>query len=379
MNETIKISVNGEQRSASVVPRTQLAEVLRDELDLTGTHLGCEQGVCGACTVIMNGRPVRSCITFVGDCDGAEIRTTEGGDDPLGIKLTEAFSRHHALQCGFCTPGMLATARDIVTRFPEPDEKLVRHELSGNICRCTGYQGIVAAILDVSAQARAENLVDYSNPVTVDRTQPAFRAFKPIAQSTPATPPTQAEMGKVAQDGSWTVVTRGFDLAHPVDKVWGLFSDISAVAPCLPGASLQHVKEDTFEGAVEVAFGPIKARFLGKGTYFNDAETQKGNLSGGGTDRNGQSRVSGEMHYAIAEKDLTTSHVDVELRFKIEGPLAQFNRPELVTGFVDFLLQRFVRNCDAVLSGKTENISHKVGAFSVFWAVVRLWFKRSGS
>lgn len=98
MNETIKISVNGEQRSASVVPRTQLAEVLRDELDLTGTHLGCEQGVCGACTVMMNGRPVRSCITFAGDCDGAEIRTIEGGDDPLGIKLTEAFSRHHALQ-----------------------------------------------------------------------------------------------------------------------------------------------------------------------------------------------------------------------------------------------------------------------------------------
>jgi carbon-monoxide dehydrogenase small subunit len=118
---------------------------------------------------------------------------------------------------------------------------------------------------------------------------------------------------------------------------------------------------------------------LGKGTYINDAETQKGNLSGGGIDKNGQSRVSGEMHYAVAEKDPTTSHVDVELRFIIEGPLAQFNRPELVTGFVDFLLQRFVRNCDAMLSGKAENVSNGVGVFSVLWAVVRSWFKRRSS
>ena len=143
---TIRLSVNGEPVAASVEPRQHLADFLRENLLLTGTHLGCEHGVCGACTLLIDGVPSRSCITLAVQCDGCDVRTIEGmDDDPVMVQLREAFSREHALQCGYCTPGMLMIARDIVTRLPEADDPRVRLELSGNLCRCTGYQGIVRA------------------------------------------------------------------------------------------------------------------------------------------------------------------------------------------------------------------------------------------
>jgi carbon-monoxide dehydrogenase small subunit len=143
----IQLSVNGRPTSEAVEPRTHLADFLRDRLNLTGTHLRCEQGVCGACTVLIDGRPARACITYAVLCQGAEITTIEGlEDDPLMAALRRSFTEEHGLQCGFCTPGMLVTARDIVTRLPHADAARVRNELSGNLCRCTGYVGIVRAI-----------------------------------------------------------------------------------------------------------------------------------------------------------------------------------------------------------------------------------------
>ena len=153
--KNISMKINGGQVSASVEPRTSLADFLREDQRLTGTHLGCEHGVCGACTVEMDGVPQRSCISFAVSCDGAEVRTIEGFDhDDVMADLREAFTAHHGLQCGYCTPGMLITARDIVTRIPDADEKRVRLELSGNLCRCTGYVGIVGAILSVLEKRR---------------------------------------------------------------------------------------------------------------------------------------------------------------------------------------------------------------------------------
>ena len=151
----IALTVNGAPVEASVQPRTHLADFLRERLRLTGTNLGCEHGVCGACTLMIDGAPARSCITLTLACDGADIRTIEGFDeDPLMDALRKAFSAEHALQCGYCTPGMLMTARDIVTRLPAADEARVREELSGNLCRCTGYVGIVRAILSVLERRR---------------------------------------------------------------------------------------------------------------------------------------------------------------------------------------------------------------------------------
>jgi len=153
----ISLMVNGEPRQLLAEPREQLADLLRRELMLTGTHLGCEHGVCGACTIEIDGAPARSCIVHAGSCDGASVRTIEGFDgDTVMAALREAFSREHALQCGYCTPGMLVAARDIVLRLPDADEARVREELAGNLCRCTGYRGIVRAVLGVlTARKRA--------------------------------------------------------------------------------------------------------------------------------------------------------------------------------------------------------------------------------
>lgn len=148
----ISLNINGEAVQALVEPRTHLADFLRESRGLTGTNLGCEHGVCGACTLEIDGVPARSCITFAVACNGATVRTIEGfADDPVMAELRAAFTAEHALQCGYCTPGMLVTARDIVMRLPDADEARIRKELSGNLCRCTGYMGIVRAIQRVLA------------------------------------------------------------------------------------------------------------------------------------------------------------------------------------------------------------------------------------
>jgi aerobic carbon-monoxide dehydrogenase small subunit len=151
----LTITVNGRDASAPAESRTNLADHLREGLGLTGTHIGCEHGVCGACTVELDGAPVRSCITIAAACEGRLVRTIEGfDDDAVMTQLREAFSAEHALQCGYCTPGMLVTARDIVRRLPGADEARIRLELAGNLCRCTGYRGIVRAIARVLAERR---------------------------------------------------------------------------------------------------------------------------------------------------------------------------------------------------------------------------------
>ena len=151
----VNLTINGTTMVSEIDPRMTLADFLRDQERLTGIHLGCEHGVCGACTIIIDGEPARSCIIYAVSCDGSNIQTIEGSDDdPVILELQQAFTEHHGLQCGYCTPAMLMTARDIVTRLPDADEAQVRIELAGNICRCTGYSGIVRAILAVLKRRR---------------------------------------------------------------------------------------------------------------------------------------------------------------------------------------------------------------------------------
>jgi aerobic carbon-monoxide dehydrogenase small subunit len=154
---TVRLKVNGEWRSAVADPRMLLSDFLRHELGLTGTNVGCEHGVCGACTVRIDGRLARSCIAFAVQVDGSEVRTVEAltaDDGGLG-PLQQAFSDEHGLQCGYCTPGMLLTAEQLLEERRNPDEDEIREYLSGNVCRCTGYKGIVAAILRASADREA--------------------------------------------------------------------------------------------------------------------------------------------------------------------------------------------------------------------------------
>jgi carbon-monoxide dehydrogenase small subunit len=155
MTETISITVtvNGVKHTADVEPRLLLADFIRENLDLTGTHVGCEHGICGACTILMNGDSVRSCLTFAVQVDGAEIETVESLGDAENLNpLQQAFRDHHALQCGFCTPGMLMTATDMLRKYSLETDEEIRDGLSGNICRCTGYQHIVDAVRSAAAK-----------------------------------------------------------------------------------------------------------------------------------------------------------------------------------------------------------------------------------
>jgi aerobic carbon-monoxide dehydrogenase small subunit len=145
---TITLEVNGTTSAFDLEPRETLADFLRDHCRLTATHLGCEHGACGACTVLVNGMATRSCLRLAVMCDGQSVQTLEGlREDAVMQVLRRNFHEHHAVQCGFCTPGMLVCARDILLRLPTPDTQTVRNELSGQICRCTGYANIVQAIV----------------------------------------------------------------------------------------------------------------------------------------------------------------------------------------------------------------------------------------
>ncbi len=153
----IEITINGHVYSGEVEPRRTLADFLRQDLDLTGTHLGCEHGVCGACTVLLDGAAVRSCLILAVQANGHRVQTVEGLAQPTGElhPLQAAFHKHHALQCGFCTAGFLMSAAELLKNRPDiEDENEIRMALSGNLCRCTGYSGIVAAVREAAAQLR---------------------------------------------------------------------------------------------------------------------------------------------------------------------------------------------------------------------------------
>ncbi len=167
MTHQIRLTVNGEAVAREVEPRLTLADFLRETLDLTGTHLGCEHGVCGACTVVVDGRSVRGCLMFAVQADETSVVTVEGlaalcpqrgdavrrGEQQLSV-LQDAFRQHHALQCGFCTSGLLTTAHALLAETPDPTPDQVRLAISGNLCRCTGYIPIVEAILDAARRLR---------------------------------------------------------------------------------------------------------------------------------------------------------------------------------------------------------------------------------
>ena len=164
----LEVTVNGERHMSEVEPRLLLVHYLRDELGLTGTHVGCDTSNCGACTVHLNGDAVKSCTVLAVQADGAEVTTIEGiGQEGALHPLQEAFWEHHGLQCGYCTPGMIMAAADLLARNAEPSEHEIRDALAGNLCRCTGYQNIVKAVQAAAGQSRGGQAQPASEEVTV--------------------------------------------------------------------------------------------------------------------------------------------------------------------------------------------------------------------
>jgi carbon-monoxide dehydrogenase small subunit len=154
----VRFSVNGQLRQLEAEPRTLLVHALRDGLGLTGTHVGCDTSQCGACTVLVDGRAVKACTVLAVQVDGQSVTTIEGLGTPGALHpLQQAFADHHGLQCGFCTPGMILTALDLLSRTDDPDPETIRRALRGNLCRCTGYQGIVESVRAAAAELRASS------------------------------------------------------------------------------------------------------------------------------------------------------------------------------------------------------------------------------
>jgi aerobic carbon-monoxide dehydrogenase small subunit len=358
---TVTLRVNGTLITKEVSPRTHLADFVREHLNLTGTHIGCEHGVCGACTMMVDGRPIRSCINYAIGCAGSDVRTVEWFDDePVMSLLRGAFSRHHALQCGYCTPGMLATSYDIVTRLPDADEGRIREELSGNLCRCTGYVGIVAAIRDVLASGPHRNTLPKERPTVSPTTSSGRRelAVRPRAEA--ALDMSSAEAKPELIDG--VSLSRSIALPVPPDRLWQTLQNVEAVGKCLPGAVIEGINPDgSVVGALQVAIGPMSARFRGKAWVSYDATSRSGEVRGSGGDSLSRSRADGAIRFAARSDAGDGSFLDITMLYKLTGPLAQFGRPAIVATVADRLLGEVADNLARVSQGETLTQSAPIG------------------
>lgn len=367
MMKTIALTLNGEKVEMSVEPRTSLADLLRNSFGLTGTHLGCEHGVCGACTIMVDGKPIRSCITYAVQADGSDVRTIEGFDDDVVMEMLRAeFSQHHALQCGFCTPGMLITARDIVTRLGNPGEARVREELAGNLCRCTGYAGIVAAICSVGASGA---------PSTKTAKAPEPDVVAIVAA--PALTPEPVAFEAPRLQGAETI-EQNFTIDAPNQAVWAFFRDLDAVSRCIPGATLISSDEKSFEVRVSVKFGPIRASMGGAGTYRFDDAAKSGELAGAGKDRFTNSTVNVALNFSLKEVSLQSTEVRTQMAFKISGLLGQFSRGPLVREFARVTMEQFAAKAskELISGAKSHDVVDAARNQNLILRVLRRFFGR---
>ena len=395
----IELTINDRAIRGEVAPRTHLGDFLRDNQNLTGTHLGCEHGVCGACTVLIDGEPVRSCITFAVACDHQKVRTIEGfDDDELMKRIRRSFSVHHGLQCGYCTPGMLITARDIVRRFPDADEARIRLELSGNLCRCTGYMGIVNAIKAVLGDLKDNPIADApAAPVRQAAAQEAgaFQTFAAVAVAPSAAPERASQEASAASSVStaqptgerkgWTAIDDSFVVPFPLERVWGFMGDLPSVTACLPGAELIEHDAEKVKGKIAIKFGPMSANFAGAARLERDDAAYRAVMRGAGQDNISRSKANGDVTYALRdEANGTQTRVAVTLEYMLQGPLAQFSRSGLVKDFVRRMIADFGMRITAQLGGADVSDSaalqtrFNVGSlvWSVLWGRIKRLFGR---
>ena len=377
----VSLTLNGKPVEADVTPRTNLADFLREHMLLTGTHVGCEHGICGACTVEIDGEIARSCITYAVSCDGARVRTIEGfDDDALMARLRTAFTEEHALQCGYCTPGMLVAARDLVRRKPGLSRAAIRTEMSGNLCRCTGYMGIVSAIERVmhdggdtapsAAPARtwlgpAPGPQAQSVPALHDGADRDMRR-DPAAVVVPHVPRHRSgshtaqrrvlvTVGDVEERDGIVHLSQSFVLEHSRDDVWRLLSDPQAAAACMPGASLDGPPVDgKIKGRMEVKLGPVAASFAGEGTVTQYPQDFRQVIEGQGGDRKSGSRVTGRIDYRLSEAESpsgnSATRVDVVIGYGLTGMLAQIGRSGIARDVARHMGEVFAQNIDATLT-----------------------------
>jgi carbon-monoxide dehydrogenase small subunit len=294
---------------------------------------------------------------------GRSVVTIEGFDDDSTMSdLRSEFSKQHALQCGYCTPGMLITARDIVTRLGDPGEARVREELAGNLCRCTGYAGIVQAVQNVGVRQSGTP----AEPPEVAKHVLAPSLViedRDLAASQPTAPEESISRGVVIEQ---TIV-----LEAACDRVWAFFQNVPDVAACLPGAELTRHDATTWEGTVRIKMGPIRAQLKGKGSYKLVEADKAGSMAGTGADELSSSRVRGSLDFAITPEGDNKTRLTLKLSYALLGVLAQFSRSTLAQDFVRIVVQEFGQNVSARLSG--GDAPPQATYFSL-WRLLRLRF-----
>jgi xanthine dehydrogenase YagT iron-sulfur-binding subunit len=323
----VRMTVNGTEVTLDLPARVTLADALRDHLGLTGTHLGCEHGVCGMCTVLVDGQAARACLLFACQLDGSEIVTVEGLGKPDDLHpLQEAFGRHHALQCGFCTPGFLVSSYDLLADKPDVTDEELPEELSGVLCRCTGYRNILSAVSEV-AHAHRDGIPGPGNcgkHALMGHTAGTPGADGEQASADPG-PVTPRDIELPEGEPTFAVqVTHDLDVT--MAQIWHVLDDIDLLASCLPGAELtEHLGDDRYRGRARVAVGPIRLSFAGMAHVLErDPEAHRLRVIGQGQDAGG-GRTQADIKL-VAEQTAEGVRLRADADVYLTGRIAQFGR-----------------------------------------------------
>jgi carbon-monoxide dehydrogenase small subunit len=342
-----RMTVNGTPVELAVPARITLADVLRDQLGLTGTHIGCEHGVCGMCTVLVDGNAARSCLMFACQADGAEVTTVEGLGSAAELHpLQESFGSHHALQCGFCTPGFLMSAYDLLRHDPGVEPGELPGELSGVICRCTGYRNIVAAVAAVADRYR---------PGTGEDERPALPPplnCGPRAGTDSAQPavPGGGHPERIALPDSEPTITVSLrrKLPVPLQDVARILGDVNLLAQCLPGAELTGaLGDDWYQGRIRVSLGPLRLAFTGVAHIVERDDGRIRVLAQGGDPASGQAQAEISL---IAAPEGGGSALTATARLYLTGRIASFGR-SLSRDVAAHMFTEFTAAVDRAVSG----------------------------
>ncbi|MGC5615391.1 xanthine dehydrogenase family Fe-S subunit [Georgenia sp. Z1491] len=352
--ETVRVSftVNGRPATVDVAPRVTLSDALRDHLGLTGTHIGCEHGVCGMCTVIVDGDAARACLLLACQLEGAEIMTVEGLGRPDDLHpLQESFGRHHGLQCGFCTPGQLMSAYDLLDHEPGVSREELPEKMSGVLCRCTGYRNIMDAVAEVS-EDHPDGVPAPHNCATAallprdsvgGRASAAGQDEAEVDQGVaeirmPATEPTVA-------------IEVDDEVAATPEQIWAVMADTERLARCLPGAELvSDFGDDRYKGRIRVALGPVKLAFVGDIHVVERDGTDRRIVALAQAEDAGGGSVQARVLLTVAPHgDGAVIHAEADLH--MTGRIAQFGR-SLAGDVSREMFGQFTRAMDATARGE---------------------------
>ncbi|MGH3353856.1 MAG: xanthine dehydrogenase family Fe-S subunit [Nocardioides sp.] len=368
----VNLTINGTEVALSLPARVTLSDALRDHLGLTGTHVGCEHGICGMCTVLVDGDAARACLLFAVQLDGAEITTVEGLGRPDELHpLQESFGRHHGLQCGFCTPGFLMSSYDLLTHEPDVQRDDLPTELSGVLCRCTGYRNIIDAVDEVAEGHRGAlpspgNCGQVTLVGRTSATSHAAVAAESAVEEEPAERPDEIEIPAGDPTIHIDVVSR---LASGPDEVARVFDDIRLLARCLPGAELtDDLGGGWYRGRARIALGPMRMAFNGI-AHIEEQSADRIVMRAQGKDTGGGAQARIVMTAAEVEGGGTA--LQAEAGVFLTGRIAGFGR-SLAGDVSRRMFEEFARAVDRAAAGEEEPTAgtRPPGAVSLLLATI---------